>query len=123
MCSSDLGLPASGEEPRTKALRIIATGDLHGKFCPWDYALNEASPSGSMAQLSTAIAQYRNEETILVDAGDTIQDNSAEIFVDSGDVHPMIRAVNALNYDVWVTGNHEYNYKMESVKRAIASFK
>ena len=45
-------LPAAGEAPQTKTLRILATGDLHGKFCPWDYALNEASPSGSMAQLS-----------------------------------------------------------------------
>ena len=52
-------LPAAGEAPQTKTLRILATSELHGKFCPWDYALNEASPSGSMAQLSTAIAQYR----------------------------------------------------------------
>ncbi len=30
-------LPAAGEEPRTKTLRIIATSDLHGKLCPWIY--------------------------------------------------------------------------------------
>ena len=112
-------LPAVGEEPQTKTLRIIATGDLHGKFCPWDYALNEANLSGSMAQLSTAIAQYRNEQTILVDAGDTIQDNSADLFIGGEMVHPMIQAINAIGYDVWVTGNHEYNYGLDTVKKTI----
>ena len=62
-----------------------------------------------MAQLSSAIARFRTENTILVDAGDTIQDNAADLFIGSADVHPMIQAINALRYDVWVKGNHEYN--------------
>ena len=111
--------PYAADEPETKTLRIIATSDLHGKFVPWDYATNSESPSGSMAQLATAIARYRTEDTILVDAGDTIQDNSAEIFIDSEEVYPMIQAINALDYDVWVTGNHEYNYSMGIVKKTI----
>ena len=102
-------LPA-GVEPETKALRIIATSDLHGKLVPWDYALNEASPSGSMTQLAAAVAHYRNDHTLLVDAGDTIQDNAADIFVGRDEVHPMIQVINFLRYDIWVTGNHEYNY-------------
>ena len=114
--------PALAEEAavETKSLRIIGTSDLHGKFLPWDYALNAESTSGSVAQLSTAIAQYRDDNTLLVDAGDTIQDNSADIFVGGEDVHPMVQAINALNYDVWVTGNHEYNYGMDVTKKTIA---
>ena len=72
-----------------------------------------------MAQLATAIAEYRTEDTILVDAGDTIQANSAEIFLGSEDVHPMVRAMNALKYDVWVTGNHEYNFGIDTIKKTI----
>lgn len=118
-------LPAAADAPEAqgKALRILATSDLHGKFFPWDYALNAESVSGSVAQLATAIAQYRTDSTLLVDAGDTIQDNSADIFVGTGDVHPMVQALNALNYDVWVTGNHEYNYGMDVVKKTIADMK
>ncbi|MBE5807966.1 MAG: bifunctional metallophosphatase/5'-nucleotidase [Clostridiales bacterium] len=115
-----IAVPSLAEEPETKTLRIIGTSDLHGKFLPWDYALNAESTSGSVAQLSTAIAQYRDENTLLVDAGDTIQDNSADIFVGSDDVHPMIQAINALGYDVWVTGNHEYNYGMDTVRKTIS---
>lgn len=106
----------------TKRLRIIATSDLHGKFMPWDYALNAESASGSVTQLATAIGEYRTGDTLLVDAGDTIQDNSAEIFLDDAQTHPMIRALNALDYDVWVTGNHEYNFGMDALKRAVADF-
>ncbi len=115
-------LPATAEAPAAqgKALRIIATSDLHGKFVPWDYALNAESASGSVAQLATAIAQYRTDATLLVDAGDTIQDNSADIFVGADDVHPMVQAMNALGYNVWVTGNHEYNYGMDVLKKTIA---
>lgn len=44
-------LPALAENSaETKTIRIIGTSDLHGKFMPWDYALNAASPSGSMTQ-------------------------------------------------------------------------
>ena len=68
-----LVVPAQAEAAEGKTLRIIATSDLHGKFMPWDYALNAESPSGSMVQLATAIAQYRDDNTLLVDAGDTIQ--------------------------------------------------
>ncbi len=113
------GAPASENED-VKTIRIIATSDLHGKFMPWDYAQNIERPTGSMAQLSSAIAQYRNENTLLVDAGDTIQDNAADIFVHSDDVHPMVQAINALKYDVWVTGNHEYNYGMDVLRKTIA---
>ena len=104
----------------TKALRIIATSDLHGKFLPWDYALNAESFGGSVSQLAAAVARYRTENTLLVDAGDTIQDNSAEIFIGAEDIHPMVRALNALRYDVWVTGNHDYNFGMDVTKKTIA---
>ena len=114
--------PVRAEE-ETRTLRIIATSDLHGKFMPWDYALNAESPSGSMVQLSSAISEYRDDSTLLVDAGDTIQENSAEIFLDSEDPHPMTQAINALNYDVWVTGNHEYNYSMDVVRKTISDMK
>ena len=110
----------AGGAGETKTIRIIGTSDLHGKFLPWDYALNAASTSGSMAQLATAVAQYRTEATLLVDAGDTINGNAAEIFLGSGETHPMVRAMNALRYDVCVTGNHEYNYGMDVVRQTVA---
>ena len=88
-------------------LQILATSDTHGKFDPWDYAANKADASGSVAQQATAIKENRTKTTLVVDAGDTIQANSAELFLND-DVHPMIAAQNAIGYDVYVTGNHEW---------------
>ena len=40
------------------------------------------------------------------------QDKTVDIFIGDADVHLMIRAINALYDDVWVTGNHEYDFSM-----------
>ena len=110
------------EEKETVDLQILATSDLHGKFAPWDYALNEESKSGSMAQIATALKELRTENSILVDAGDTIQDNSSDLFFDE-EIHPMALAMNEMNYDVWVTGNHEYNFGGDVLKKVISQQK
>ena len=47
------------QEKETMDLQILATSDLHGKFDPWDYALNEESKSGSMAQIATAVKEQK----------------------------------------------------------------
>ena len=103
-------------------LQILATSDTHGKFDPWDYAANKADASGSVAQQATAIKENRTDTTLVVDAGDTIQANSAELFLND-DVHPMIAAMNAIGYDVWTTGNHEYNYGMDVLEKVMAEQK
>ena len=117
--SVDASTEKTETDSEAKTLRIIGTSDLHGKFLPWDYALNAEDTSGSMAQLSTALKEYRTDDTLLFDAGDTIQDNYADIFVGEDEVHPMIQAINALKYDAWTIGNHEFNYGMDVVKKTI----
>ena len=121
-CAADSGSSASGgEASEAKRLRVLATSDTHGMFVPWDYALDEEDPSGSMAKLATAIHELRDEDTLLVDAGDTIQDNMAGIFLED-EIHPMIACMNELGYEIGVTGNHEYNYGMDVVRKTVDSF-
>jgi len=36
-------------------LQILATSDLHGRFLPYDYALNQPDYSGSIAQVYSII--------------------------------------------------------------------
>ena len=103
-------------------LQILASSDTHGKFDPWDYAANKADASGSVAQQATAIKQLRTLNTLVIDAGDNIQGNSSQLFLHD-DVHPMIAAQNAIGYDVWVPGNHEYNYGMDTIKKVIGEQK
>lgn len=90
-------------------------------FVPWDYALDAEDRAGSMAQLSTAIKELRTENTLLIDASDTIQDNMADLFL-ADEVHPMIICMKTLGYDIGVTGNHEYNYGMDVLRKTVDSF-
>lgn len=99
-------------------IQVLATSDVHGKFLPYDYALNAESASGSLAQISTVVNGLRkeNSNTVLIDVGDSIQGNSAELFLEDK-VHPMVAGMNLMNYDVWVAGNHEFNYGIPTLQK------
>lgn len=105
-------------------LQILATSDLHGRFMPYVYATDEANLNGSFAQIATVIKQEKakNPNTILVDNGDTIQDNSNHIFLEDA-THPMILAMNEIGYDTFTLGNHEFNYGVPKLEKVISQFK
>lgn len=102
----------------THTIRIISTSDLHGKMLGYDYALDQPDASGSIAQAASAIKEYRNDNTVLVDVGDAIQDNLADIF-NNEEVHPMMQALNKIGYDICTAGNHEFNYGMDVTMKYI----
>ncbi|MGY0395326.1 5'-nucleotidase C-terminal domain-containing protein [Fusobacterium sp.] len=103
-------------------IKILATSDIHNKFYPYDYSTNEESKSGSLVQIASAIEENRDKNTIIIDVGDTIQDNSADLFFDEK-IHPMVLGFNEIGYDIWVSGNHEFNYGVENLKNVVKQFK
>ncbi len=109
-------------DAETVEIQLLATSDLHGKMLPYDYALDEESTSGSLAQISTIIKELRTDNTILIDNGDTIQGNSAELFLQD-EIHPMIQGLNEIGYDIWVAGNHEFNFGMDTLEKVIGQSK
>lgn len=128
-CSKNDPIPTepSGEgvtnpSVETVEIQVLATSDLHGKFVPYDYALNAESTSGSAAQVAAFINEVRNENTLVIDCGDTVQGNSAELFFED-EIHPMIQSLNMMDYDIWVTGNHEFNYGVDNLRKLSADFK
>lgn len=117
--NAEEAVAANAEE--TKTIQILQTSDLHGKFVPFKYATYEEDKSGSLAQIATVIKERKNDDTILIDVGDTIQDNSAELFLED-DIHPMMVGFNALKYDFWCVGNHEFNFGVDTLKRVVNQF-
>ena len=103
---------------------ILATSDVHGRMLPWDYGTDKADSSGSYAQISSFLKEYRSQHAnvIMVDAGDIIQDNQIERFHNVKN-HPAIAALNAMHYDIMVLGNHEFNFGMPIVDKVISEFK
>ena len=108
----------------TMTVTILGTSDVHGRFMPWNYATDREDRSGSMVQLSTMIRQIRaeNPNTILVDCGDAIQDNSVEQF-NTGKAQPMVVAMNRMGYDVWNMGNHEFNFGLDVLRHVTKQFR
>jgi len=104
-------------------LTILGTSDLHGRIYPYEYATDSVDADAGFAKVSTVVKQIRSENpnTLLFDCGDTLQDNSSELFNDLP-VHPMIQAMNMIGYDAWVVGNHEFNFSLDFLKKNITGF-
>lgn len=107
-------------------IKILGTSDVHGRVVPWSYAADEEDRSGSYAQLSTLIKERRkeNRNVILVEVGDAIQDNSIDLFTkESGQNHPIPKVLNYMKYDVFVLGNHEFNFGMTELGNILKDIK
>ncbi|MDF2839964.1 MAG: yfkN, partial [Clostridia bacterium] len=114
-------LPVTAEESKT--VTILGTSDMHGRIFPWEYATNTPDDDAGYALIQNLVKQEKanNPNVILVDNGDTLQDNMAEIF-NNDPVHPMINVMNYMGYDVWNLGNHEFNFGMDFLNKNIAAF-
>jgi len=103
---------------------ILHTSDLHGNILPINYATNSPSDVG-LAKIATLVKQFRNEyqNVILVDTGDLIQGTPLEYYharIDNKPADPMVLVMNKLGYSAWVIGNHEFNYGLEVLKKAVS---
>ncbi|MBB6697986.1 5'-nucleotidase C-terminal domain-containing protein [Clostridium algidicarnis] len=118
-----MDLKVFASEKDVTNIQVVATSDMHGRFMPYDYATGSEDLNGSMAQISTMVKELRskNENTVLVDNGDTIQDNSSSLFL-KDEIHPMVLAMNEMGYDAWNLGNHEFNYGMNTLKTVSSKF-
>ncbi|USQ87729.1 5'-nucleotidase C-terminal domain-containing protein [Streptomyces phaeoluteigriseus] len=132
---------AQAAEPRKPAkpakrysLTVLGTTDLHGHVFNWDYFkdaeyTDAQGNAQGLARVSTLVNRIREEKgrenTLLLDAGDTIQGTPLTYYyakVDpitakGGPVHPMAQAMNAIGYDAVALGNHEFNYGIETLRK------
>ncbi|MEG0772741.1 5'-nucleotidase C-terminal domain-containing protein [Clostridium sp.] len=106
---------ATGE----KTIQILATSDLHGRFMAYEYASNTVS-AGGQTKVATLAKELKksNPNLIIVDNGDTIQDNSSMLFLED-EIHPMILGMNEIGYDTYTLGNHEFNYGVPALKKVL----
>jgi len=107
----------------TKTITVLQTSDLHGRIYPHDYALDSKDKDAGLAKIKVLVDKERaaNPNTLLIDCGDTIQDNSAELFNNMA-IHPMVSALNLLKYDTWTLGNHEFNFGLDFLTKNIKAF-
>ena len=110
-------------------LTIIGTSDTHGNIWGYSYEDMKESTGDGLARVSAYVNQVRSENpnTILVDAGDTIQ---GTIMTDDlynktpEEPHPVVTAMNYMGYDAMTLGNHEFNWGIPTMQTILgqASF-
>jgi 2',3'-cyclic-nucleotide 2'-phosphodiesterase (5'-nucleotidase family) len=122
------GAPRSGVE--SFDLVVAATTDVHGRLTGWDYFAGTPDSTRGLSRAATIVDSVRTanpDRVVLVDAGDLLQGNPLTFVaarVDSTASHPVIAAMNAMRYDAAVIGNHDFDYGLATLGRAIkeASF-
>ncbi|WP_367040826.1 5'-nucleotidase C-terminal domain-containing protein [Streptomyces sp. Je 1-332] len=128
---------AAGKPARRKkrySFTVMGTTDLHGNVFNWDYFTDKEFDDKDhndvgLAKISTLVDEIREERgrrnTLLIDAGDTIQGTQLSYYyakidpitAKRGPVHPMAQAMNSIGYDAAALGNHEFNYGIPVLRK------
>ena len=109
-------------------IKILGTSDVHGRIVPWSYGADVEDKSGSYAQIATYVKDVRknNKNVVLVEVGDAIQDNQIDVFAKDKKYykdHPIPKVLNEMNYDIFVLGNHEFNFGMKALDEILKDIK
>jgi 2',3'-cyclic-nucleotide 2'-phosphodiesterase (5'-nucleotidase family) len=124
------GNPRPGGSAQSVDLVVAATTDVHGRLTGWDYYAGRADSARGLSRAATIVDSVRSanpDRVVLVDAGDMLQGNPLALVgarVDTTRLHPVIAAMNVMRYDAVAIGNHDFNYGLATLGRAIreASF-
>lgn len=109
-------------------LRIMETTDLHVNVLPYDYYADKPNDTMGLSRTASLIDAVRKEATnsMLVDNGDLLQGNPMGDYIayekgmKDGDLHPIVKGMNLLGYDVSTLGNHEFNYGLSFMDKVLA---
>ena len=109
-------------------IKLLGTSDIHGRVVPWSYGADVEDKSGSYAQIATYVKDVRknNKNVVLVDVGDAIQDNQVDVFAKDKKYykdHPIPKVLNEMKYDIFVLGNHEFNFGMKALDEILKDIK
>jgi 2',3'-cyclic-nucleotide 2'-phosphodiesterase/3'-nucleotidase len=119
--------PVEAQEP-TLRLRLLSTTDIHTHVVDYDYYRDQRDASLGLSRTATLIRQARAEvrNSLLFDSGDLIQGNplgdyvAVEQRLQPGQVHPVYKAMNQLDYAAATLGNHEFNYGLDFLRTTLA---
>jgi 2',3'-cyclic-nucleotide 2'-phosphodiesterase / 3'-nucleotidase / 5'-nucleotidase len=108
----------------TMSVVLLGTTDVHGRVYNHDYYTGHATDHGLvlLKPLVDSIRDAHPGRTFLFDSGDLLQGNPLGLVYarqHATEPNPIIRAMNLMAYDAAAIGNHEFNYGLEHLGRAI----
>ena len=114
--------------PFRTELVFLGTTDVHNWIYGYDYYTRSEVGYG-LARLKPVIDSVRRanpDRTYLFDSGDLLQGNPLGMVYArqlANQPNPVVKAMNLLGYTAAAIGNHEYNYGIPHLERAIAQAK
>ncbi|SDJ33902.1 bifunctional 2',3'-cyclic-nucleotide 2'-phosphodiesterase/3'-nucleotidase [Salimicrobium halophilum] len=108
-------------------LRLMETTDIHSNVMNFDYFSGTSDDTVGLVKVASLIEEAEGEapNNVLIDNGDLIQGNPLADYVhnkkvldEEGNIHPVYKAMNLLDYDAGNYGNHEFNYGLEYLSQA-----
>ena len=108
-------------------LTVFSTSDIHGSVIGWNYFTAQPADVG-LAKVSTIVKEARsqkgkNDDILVLDAGDILQGTPLDTYMvqhpNEWKTHPMFDAFNTIGYDAIELGNHEFNFGLDYLKKAI----
>jgi len=114
-----VGGTAWGQERTT--LTVLFTSDVHAHVLPYD-DLRGRPANGSLAQVASLVARLRraNPQTVVLDGGDAIEGTPLGYYAiaatGAAGHDPTVAAMNLVNYDAAVLGNHEFNFGLDVLR-------
>ncbi|MCB1094144.1 MAG: bifunctional metallophosphatase/5'-nucleotidase [Verrucomicrobiae bacterium] len=114
-----LAAPPGGQADDLVTVSIFYTTDLHGHILPTE-SYTGWKNVGGLARCATQIQRWRSENpnSLLIDVGDVYQGTHVS---KQSDGALMVSLLNKLNYDAWVIGNHEFDWGLEALAKAVDS--
>ncbi len=110
-------------------LTILSTTDIHQYILPYDYMADAPDEGIGFSKVYSLIDFYEREvaeNSLLVDAGDTIQGSLVGVYesqiepLEEGETQTIIEIFNEAGYDAAAVGNHELqDYPMWFFERAL----
>ncbi len=110
----------------SREILVVTTTDVHGRVRGWDYYADSAESTRGLTRAATIVDSVRAANpgrVILVDAGDLLQGNPFAYVaarVAEEPVNPIIAAMNVMKYDAAAIGNHDYDYGLPYLERAVS---
>lgn len=104
---------------------LVATTDVHGHATDWDYVADRPF-AGGLTRVATVADSLRARypgQVVLVDAGDMLQGDAFATYfgrVAPTEPHPVVEAMNLAGYDAATPGNHDFDYGLPFLRRAVA---
>src|SRR5439155_6852496 len=115
-----LGMIANARYP---VIRVLETTDFHGAILTGQTERRTNRKLGGSAALAAAIERLRAENpegTVLIDGGDLFQGTMISNLQFG---RPVVEQMNALAYAATATGNHEFDWSVDTLARRVHEMK